>query len=590
MSADGTTETPFALSADDLAKLDAIREALLEPSPRRIGRLDQWGLADTYETYAEIARYSEVSLTMADGTVLDAFLSMPRNLAPGQTCPAVVLPAPLINIGHRAYLGMIFRWALGGYVVLAYSQRGLAMSTGEIHVAGPRDVADASEVIDWLAQQEGVDADRIGFFGSSYGAGTSLLAAAQDRRIKAVAGTSAWADLFASLYENGTRHLKAFEALVQLFGEDRCSQEFREVIQKIRSNTIDDQVTEFAAQRSPKNHLDTYNDAATPVLLTTAWHETIFSVPAVIDFHNRLTGPKTLLVQVGDHGNAELPGLAGLPAKPTDMAYRWMDHHLGGSAGDGATPRFDVRTEYMFNPLSDLRHLGGSAGDGATPRFDVRTEYMFNPLSDLRHPSWQEYALPKKRFHLAGAREDGQLSESGPQAGWTRSVKATGKGTDIVVAPKLVQTGLAERLGLPHVYKTADIDRGLAAVFTTTQLPHASRVRGELELQVTLMSQQADATIVAYLLDHDPVTGRAHIITHAPCTVTAEHRGQATTVNVPLQPADYVVPKDHQIQLVIDTHDPFYAYDNTTTPVFTIDITSPTGTESYLDIPLHPID
>lgn len=30
--------------------------------------------------------------------------------------------------------------------------------------------------------------------------------------------------------------------------------------------------------------------------------------------------------------------LAGLVSKPTDMAYRWMDHHLGGEAGTGATP------------------------------------------------------------------------------------------------------------------------------------------------------------------------------------------------------------------------------------------------------------
>ncbi|MFD9722105.1 CocE/NonD family hydrolase [Streptomyces sp. NPDC059076] len=563
MSVDGTPGTPFELGADDLAKLDAIREALLDPSPRRIGRLDQWGLADEYEVYAESAGYSEVSLTMADGTVLDASLSVPKNLAPGQTCPAVVLPAPLIGIGHRAYLGMIGRWARGGYVVLAYSQRGLAKSTGEIHVAGPQDVTDATEVIDWLIQQDTVDANRIGFFGASYGAGTSLLTAAKDQRIKAVAGASAWGDLFVSLYENGTRHLKAFEALVQLFGEDRCSQEFRGIIQKIRANTIDDEVREFAEVRSPRSYLTAFNDAATPILLTTTWHETIFSVPAVIDFHSRLTGPKTLLIQVGDHGNAELPGLVGLPAKPTDMAYRWMDHHLGGSAGDGLAPQFDVRSEYMFNPLSDLRH-----------------------------PSWADYALPNKRFHLADAtsgQTDGQLVED-TAAGWTRSLKATGTGTDIVAAPQLVQTGLAERLGLPHVYKTADIDRGLAAIFATAPLEHAARVRGDLELRVTVTPQQTDATIVAYLLDHNPATGRAHIITHAPYTLAAQQAGQATTATFPLQPADYVLAKGHQLQLVIDTHDPLYAAPHTTTQVSTIDITSPKDTESYLDIPLHPVN
>ncbi|MFD7288287.1 alpha/beta fold hydrolase [Streptomyces sp. NPDC059863] len=564
MSVDGTPETPFALGADDLARLDAIREGLLDPSPRRIGRLDQWGLADTYETYTEIARYTEVSITTADGTVLDASLSVPRDLAPGQSCPAVVLPAPLINIGHRAYLGMFPRWALGGYVVLAYSQRGLANSTGEIHVAGPQDVADAAEVVDWLCGQDGVDPGRIGFFGSSYGAGTSLLAAARDQRIKAVAGTSAWGDLFASLYENGTRHLKAFEALVRLFGEDRCSPEFREIIQKIRANTIDDEVREFARLRSPEHYLNAYNDTATPVLLTTAWHETIFSVPAVIDLFNGLTGPKSLLVQVGDHGNGELPGLAGLLSKPTEMAYRWLDHHLGGSAGDGREPHFGIRSEYMHNLLSDLRH-----------------------------PDWESYVLPRQRFHLADAasgQSDGQLTEGEPRPGWTRSVKATGQGTEVVVAPKLVQTGLAERMGMPHVYKTAEIDRGLAAIWTSAPLEQAKRVQGDLEVRVTVKPQQADATIVAYLMDCDPATGKAAIITHAPYTLTDQEAGRATTVTFPLQPAHYVLARGRRLQLIIDTHDPFFTEANATTQVSTIDITSPEGIESYIDIPLDNLD
>ncbi|MFF3606809.1 CocE/NonD family hydrolase [Streptomyces sp. NPDC002463] len=563
MSVYGTAETPFELGAEDLARVEAIREALLDPSPRRIGFLDRWGLADSYETYGEIAQYRELSIAMADGTMLDVSLSVPRNLAPGQTCPAVVLPAPLINIGHRAYLPMFPRLALGGYVVLAYSQRGLAKSTGEIHVAGPQDVADATEILDALMQIEGVDPDRVGFFGSSYGAGTSLLAAAQDPRIKAVAGTSAWGDLFTSLYENGTRHLAAFEALVKLFGEDRCSKEFREVIQKIRSNTIDDEVRRFAQERSPRTYLDKYNETRTPILMTSAWHETIFSVPAVVDFHDELTGPKSLLIQIGDHGNPELPGLAGLFAKPTEMAYRWLDHHLGGSAGDGVPPRFDVRTEYMHNLLSDARHA-----------------------------TWADFTLPSLRFHLvdaAAGERDGQLVTQ-PATGWTRTVKATGQDSGIVVAPKLVQTGLAERVGLPHVYRTAEINRDVAAVFTAAPLEQAMRIQGDLRLRVTVKPQLADTMIVAYLLETDPATGSARIITNAPYTFTADQAGQATTVDLRLQPAHYVLPKGRRLQLVIDTHDPFFTYPNTTTPVSTLDITSPQGTESYLDVPLAPLD
>lgn len=557
----GTSPSPFAFDADDVARLDAIREAMLDPSPRRIGTLDHWGLADAYETYAQAAEYREFPIVMADGTRIDAGLSVPRNLAPGQTCPAVVMPAPLNDLGRRAYLGMFPRWALGGYAVLAYSQRGLADSSGEIQVAGPQDVADGSEVLTWLVGQEGVDADRIGCFGASYGAGTSILLAAKDSRVKAVAGSSAWGDLFASLFENGTRHLAAFEALVKLFNEERCSKEFRKVIEKIRSNVIDEDVREFARVRSPREYLAAYNDSKTPIQMTTYWHETIFSVPAVVDFFNRLQGPKSLLVQIGDHGNGELPGLLGLISKPTEMAYRWLDHHLGGSAGSGATPNFGVRSEYMHNLLSELHHT-----------------------------TWEKYVLPKERFQLGAVpagQTDAPLVQGPALSGWTRQLSATGQSTEAVVAPQLVFTGNAERLGLPHVYKTAAIDRELALIWTTAPLEQPMRVQGELELRVTVKPTAAEATIVAYLLDCDPATGNAAIITHAPYTLTDQDHGAAATVTFPLQPAHYVLREGRQLQLIIDTHDPFFADANTVPSI--IEISSPQGTESYLDIPLHPL-
>ncbi|WP_328942605.1 prolyl oligopeptidase family serine peptidase [Streptomyces sp. NBC_00250] len=557
---DSASTNPFAISADESAKLEAIEQALLDPSPRRIGRLDQWGLADTYESYAEIAGYRELSIAMADGTLIDASLSVPRD-APAGTCPAILMPAPLSPLGRLSYLAMLPRWARGGYVVLTYSQRGLAKSGGEIHVAGPQDVEDAMEIVTTLSELDAVDPARIGCFGASYGAGTSLLLAGNDPRIKAVAGTSAWADLFASLYENGTRHLAAFEALVKLFKEDRCSEEFRDVIQKIRGNDIDDVVRAFAEARSPKNRLQAYNDHQVPILMTTAWHETIFSVPAVVDMFNRLTGPKSLLVQIGDHGNGELPGLAGLVSKPTEMAYRWMDHHLGGTAGDGATPSYGVRSEYMHNLLSDLHH-----------------------------DDWESYALPRRRFHLAHAaagERDGRLTEGAPQSGWTRPVKVSVQNTEVVVAPKLIETGLAERMGLPHVYRTAEVDRGLAAIWTTEPLERPMRVQGELELRVTVTPQALDATIVAYLMDCDPATGRAAIITNAPVTVSNEQPGRATTVTVHLQPAHYVLNKGRRLQLIIDTHDPFYADANRAPSA--IELSSPQDAPSYVDIPLHPL-
>jgi predicted acyl esterase len=422
-------------------------------------------------------------------------------------------------------------------------------------------VQDGVEILTWLAGQEGVDPDRIGCFGASYGAGTSLLLAAKDARVKAVAGASAWGDLLSSLYENGTRHLAAFEALVELFIEDNCSKEFREVIEKIRRNVIDDQVREFARLRSPNNYLPDYAANSTPILMGTFWHETIFSVPAVVDFFTKLQTPKSLLVQIGDHGNGELPGMLGLISKPTEMAYRWLDHYLGGSAGSGAPPQFGVRSEYMHNLLSEQRHN-----------------------------TWQDYLRPKQRFHLGpvpAGQIDATMAQGSAQQGWTRSLKATGQDTEAVVAPKLIQTGLAERLGLPHVYKTAGINRDNALIWTTTPLTEPMQVQGELELRITVKPQAADATIVAYLLDCDPKTGNAKIITNAPYTLTGQKAGEARTITFPLQPAHYVLDKGRQLQLIIDSHDKFFADTNEVGKI--IDISSPQGSEAYIDIPLHPL-
>lgn len=561
MPESGYSISPFALDDDNLHMLEAIREAMLDPSPRRIGRLDQWGLADTYETYAEIAEYRELPIYMGDGTLIDAALSLPRNQAPGQTCPVVVMPAPLSDIGRKAYLGMFPRWALGGYAVLAYSQRGLAASGGEIQVAGPQDMADGSEVIDWVLGLEGVDQDRVGCFGASYGAGTSTLLAAHDARIKAVAGASAWGDLFACLYENHTRHLAAFEALVKLFGEDRCSKEFIEVIEKIRHNVIDEEVREFARLRSPKEHLADYAANGTAILMTTYWHETIFSVPAVVDFFTGLRTQKSLLIQIGDHGNGELPGMLGLLGKPTEMAYRWMDHFLGGSAGNGAAPQFGVRSEYMHNLLSELHH-----------------------------PTWQDYTLTKKRFHLAAAHHSGAdapMAQGPAQTGWMRSLEATGEDTAAVVAPLLIRTGIAERLGMPHIYKTDRIDRDNALIWTTAPLETPMRIQGELEIRLTVRPEAPTATIVAYLMDCDPATGLARIITHAPYTIVDSRVDETHTITFPLQPAHYALNQGRQLQLIIDSHDQFFADANPVGSV--IEILSPQGSESYIDIPLHPL-
>ena len=125
--------------------------------------------------------------------------------------PAVT-PAPAVVIAHGfggnkyAVVSQAQQFADRGFVVLAYTARGFAGSTGEISMNSPQfEVADARSVIDHAAGlsevvQDSPDDPRIGFVGGSYGGALALLVAGYDDRVDAVAADITWNDLESSLF------------------------------------------------------------------------------------------------------------------------------------------------------------------------------------------------------------------------------------------------------------------------------------------------------------------------------------------------------------------------------------------------------
>ncbi|WP_261576430.1 CocE/NonD family hydrolase [Frankia gtarii] len=536
--------------------------SLLDAQIRALENLDRGDFRDlppaTAGKFAQLqgaGTFASVRIPGADPDVqLDAGVFVPLGAGPH---PVVILPAPLAPTGWRSYPGLLLNFAIKGYLAVAYSERGLAESTGKIDVAGPRDRADGSAVIDWVLENHAdrVNPDQIAFAGSSYGAGQSLIIAAHDDRVKAVAAQSAWADLTRSLYENETRHIAAFEALAALFGEDRLSDETRQIFEDFRANKNIKNLVDFGAIRSPISYVERLNSRQVPIFLGTYWHETIFSVPAVVEFFNELRGPRRLLVQIGDHGGDEILGFLGGWSRPTATTYRWLDHHLQGKDN-------------------------GIGQDG-----NVHTEYMHN-LFDLRKSNdWQSYVQPTRRFYLdqpRGGSTDGALA-SRPATGWTTTIQA-GVDTPAHVAEALVQTGVLERLGSPAIYDTASISRRDAAVWVTEPLVQSSQLTGNVRLHLTVRPSAATATIVTHLFDVDPGRAKGKIITSAPYTLLNEREGEARAIDVQLQPADYRIAAGHQLALVIDTKDRLFA--DATVDGGQVEIASPDGAASYLELPL----
>ena len=94
-----------------------------------------------------------------------------------------------------------------GYVVLTYSARGFGRSGGLIHFASPNyEIRDAKLLVDHLVGMKQVlkidGRPQIGAAGSSYGGGMSLLLAAADPRVRAVAADITWNDLQHAFFPN----------------------------------------------------------------------------------------------------------------------------------------------------------------------------------------------------------------------------------------------------------------------------------------------------------------------------------------------------------------------------------------------------
>src|SRR5690606_39760723 len=101
-----------------------------------------------------------------------------------------------------------------GYRLVRHTPRGFHESGGGIGVAGPRHVAVARAVTGCALTNTDADPDRVGMAGISYGAGISLLTAAEDDRVTVVGAMSGWADLAASIYPNETLSTQAIELLL----------------------------------------------------------------------------------------------------------------------------------------------------------------------------------------------------------------------------------------------------------------------------------------------------------------------------------------------------------------------------------------
>ncbi|PBC60263.1 acyl esterase [Streptomyces sp. Tue6028] len=496
------------------------------------------GLAPAASAAAGTPGIRFVDISGDGGTVLKANVVTPAGADGTRSYPLIVLPTSW-GLPQAEYLVQAQKLANSGYVVVSYNVRGFWQSGGEIEVAGPPDVADASKVIDWALANTPSDARKVGMAGVSYGAGISLLAAAHDERIKAVAALSGWADLIDSIYSGRTQHAQA-AALLDGAGAltGRPSAELQQTFKDFFSSDLskEQSLIAWGKKRSPQTYVDRLNANGAAIMLANAWGDTIFPPNQYAKFYEELTGPKRLEFRPGDHATAEATGLFGLPNDVWTDTGRWFDHYLKGT-DNGIDREQPVQLK--------SRSTGGYEG----------------------YPDWKSVGKVSKKLALPGTTTIHANVDSGADGG--------------IVFLSSILDQLAQ---LPPTASIPLLPRWWAAVWQSERYASAQQVRGTARLHTTVTATKESGTLVAYLYDVGPL-GLGKLVSNAPYTFHGQTPGKPFGVDLELYSTAYDVPAGHRLALVVDTVDPLYIEHNPSGAQLTF--SSPAYDPSYVTVPLR---
>jgi predicted acyl esterase len=279
------------------------------------------------EAPASTLARQDVTIPMDDGVSIAASLYIPDGAAPSGGWPAIVF---LHGFGRDRSDSNALVEGYGfvdhGYAILTYDARGHGSSTGLVSVAGPREVADARAVHDWLDARPDVADTKIAALGISYGGGTIFNSLVAGVPWAAVVTVETWTDLYAGLMPQGLVKSGLVVALSSSIPEARRDPALASVQAAAFAGTAS-AVRPWAAQRSSLSKL---SSVTTPVFMAQGRRDFLFGIDQATQALQRLRGPK--LLYLGLHGHAP----STFPASDTGalmaQVRSWFDCHLRGGA------------------------------------------------------------------------------------------------------------------------------------------------------------------------------------------------------------------------------------------------------------------
>ena len=269
---------------------------------------------------------------MSDGVQLRATYYVPDGTPPAGGWPAVMLLHGLgetrtdttnavgMSINQVAETQLVPQ----GYAALTFDARGHGESEGLVSIDGPREIQDVRELFDWLKAQPGINPQRIGAYGYSYGGGAIWRATVEGVPFAAIAPATTWTDLYSALAPQNFAHsgvvLGFWQSIVS-----RASSELEPIVNDLLSGQNLPAVHAFADARSSRALLGTIQ---TPTFLMQGRRDFAFDVDQALAAYSRVKGPKRLYL--ADFGHAPSPQPTGELEHALPEDREWFDRYLKG--------------------------------------------------------------------------------------------------------------------------------------------------------------------------------------------------------------------------------------------------------------------
>jgi predicted acyl esterase len=273
----------------------------------------------------------ERSITMSDGVQIAATYYVPDGAPPPGGRPAVMLfhglggsrttPTPLgVSLNSLAESQLVPQ----GYAVLTFDARGHGQSQGLVSIDGPREIQDVRELFDWLAAQSGVDGQRIGAFGFSYGGGAIWNATAQGVPFAAIEVANTWTDLYSALLPQDLARSGVLLGFWQSI-QARAAPGLQSIVDDAIAGRNFAGLHTFAGERSVRARLGSIR---APAFLLQGRRDFAFDLDQALTAYSRLKVPKRLYV--ADFGHPPAPNPPAEAAHVLPEVRAWFDRYLNG--------------------------------------------------------------------------------------------------------------------------------------------------------------------------------------------------------------------------------------------------------------------